>query len=102
MNWGVPKVHAIVGGNVKQVHQIQQSERRRAWFIFLDFVAVVFIFMGVKRVFGLGTLWFYFSNQFTLGIVFIAVGLLIFAYFILRKVMRRHRHRNHHHRHRHH
>jgi len=70
----------IATGNIKDVDRIQQRERKRRWFIFLDIILVVCTLIGIG---------FIYTKDYLTGVIFIIIGLIILGYLILRKRRKR-------------
>jgi len=73
----------IATGNIRDIDRIQQRERKRRWFIFLDVVLVACIIIGI--------IFTYYDNNYKTGIIFLVIGLVIFLYLVLRKSLRKKR-----------
>ena len=88
--------HIQVIANAWDMQRIEERNRRRKWFIFLDIVVVISLLIGICLI--------YYSKDYVSGVVFILIGLFIFLYFVFKKRARRHKNfsRRNNRRHRHH
>jgi len=74
-------------GNIRDLDRIHQRERKRKIFLFLDFISIISILIGILII--------YSFKDYITGFVFIGIGIIILVYFISRKLKRKPRHKNH-------
>ena len=74
-------MHLQVQGNFRDLQRYEEMQRRKRWFIFLDFLIVICLLIGIGMI--------YFFKNYTAGAVFILIGAFIILYFILRKRARK-------------
>ncbi len=79
----------IATGNIRDIDRIQQRERRRRWFIFIDIVAILSAIIGYLS---------YQASFYITSCWFFGITLIIILYLIFRKFSRKRRNNNFRHR----
>ena len=72
--------HVQVMANAWDMQRIEEMNRRRRGFIFLDIFLVICILIGVA---------YMYAKDYTTGFIFLAIGIVILLYLILRKKRRK-------------
>lgn len=83
----------VITANAWDMQRIEERERRRRWFIFLDVVIVICFLVGISFI--------YSAKNYVTGGLFIGIAVLIILYLMFRKKKKNNLRRNHR-RHRHH
>ncbi|MBM3234001.1 hypothetical protein FJZ19_02810 [Candidatus Pacearchaeota archaeon] len=80
MGWGNTKnkhQQVIVTANAWDMQRIEERNRRRKWFIFLDVVLIVCILIGIGFI--------YYNKNYQMGGIFLVIGIFILLYLVFRK-----------------
>ncbi len=72
-------VHVVA--SAWDMQKIEERNRRRRWFIFLDIILVLCIIIGIAFI--------YYGNNYRVGVTFLAIGLLIILYLVFKKKEKR-------------
>jgi drug/metabolite transporter (DMT)-like permease len=71
----------IVTANAWDMQKIEERNRKRSWFIFLDIIAVICLIIGIGLI--------YYEKNYITGSIFVLIGLFIFLYFVFKKSFRK-------------